>query len=141
MTVIHLPNPYKHYSILIEVGARMPTNIFRQKPPQALVEEFLRCTKIHSLQDSTWFSKNCINLQQMEELLPELEAYYLPCKAREYIHPTLTPARGLLILRQLLGSMNIKLVRSERSTSSVKGVWYQIHKSSVLNQPVMMDFS
>ena len=119
----------------------MPANIFRSIPPEELVVEFLSCVKLHGLQDSTWFSKSCVNVPQLEELLPQIEPYYLPCKAKEYLHPPLTPARGILILRQLLNILNIKLISSERSTSSVKGVWYQIQKTSVLHEPVLMDFS
>jgi hypothetical protein len=119
----------------------MPANIFRLNPPQELIEACLSSVKVHGLQDSTWFSKTCINLSQLEEYLPELEPYYLPCKAKEYIHKPLTPARGILILRQLLGTCGVKLVTQERSTSSVKGAWYQIQKTSILNEPVTMDFS
>lgn len=116
----------------------MPSKIFRTNPPQELVEAFLSCAKLHGLQDSTWFTKSCINLPQLEELLPQLEPYYLPCKAKEYVHTPLTPSRGILILRHILSTCGVRL---ERSTSSVKGDWYQIQKASVLKQEIVMDFS
>ena len=119
----------------------MPKNIFRTPPPKELVEASLKTMHLTGLTDSTWFSKSCINLQALEELLPELEPYYLPCKAKEYLHNPLTPARGLLIIRQLLDTQQIAVTKKERSCINVKEVWYQIQKDSVVDEQILVEFT
>ena len=119
----------------------MPKNIFRTPPPKELVEASLKTMHLTGLTDSTWFSKSCINLQALEDILPELEPYYLPCKAKEYLHNPLTPARGLLIIRQLLDTQQIAVTKKERSCINVKEVWYQIQKGSVVDEQILVEFT
>jgi len=108
----------------------MPKNIFRTLPPKELVEASLKTMHLTGLTDSTWFSKSCINLQALEDILPELEPYYLPCKAR-----------GLLIIRQLLDTQQIAVTKKERSCINVKEVWYQIQKGSVVDEQILVEFT
>ena len=115
--------------------------VFRENPPTELIADFLRCVNLRSTSDTTAFSKLSVDVKRMEQILPELEPYYLPCKAAEYIHAPLTPARGIVIIRQLLKSAGIQLQSQERSTNSVKDTWYLIEKTSVLSGPVVMDFN
>jgi len=119
----------------------MPKNIFRTLPPKELVEASLKTMHLTGLTDSTWFSKSCINLQALEDILPELEPYYLPCKAKEYLHNPLTPARGLLIIRQLLDTQQIAVTKKERSCINVKEVLYQIQKGSVVDDQILVEFT
>ena len=119
----------------------MPKNIFRTPPPKELVEASLQTMHLTGLTDSTWFSKSCINLQALEDILPELEPYYLPCKAKEYLHNPLTPARGLLIIRQLLDTQQIAVTKKERSCINVKEIWYQIHNNTSPKESFTMDFT
>lgn len=119
----------------------MPKKIFRSHPPKELIEASLQTMHLTGLTDSTWFSKSCINLQALEELLPELEPYYLPCKAKEYLHNPLTPARGLVIIRQLLDTQKISVTKKERSCINVKEVWYQIQKDFVVDQQILVEFT
>jgi len=119
----------------------MPKKIFRSSPPKELVEASLQTMHLTGLTDSTWFSKSCINLQALEDILPQLEPYYLPCKAKEYLHNPLTPARGLLIIRQLLDTQEVTLIKKERSCINVKEVWYQIQKDSAFDQQILVEFT
>jgi len=119
----------------------MPKKIFRSHPPKELIEASLQTMHLTGLTDSTWFSKSCINLQALEEILPELEPYYLPCKAKEYLHNPLTPARGLVIIRQLLDTQKISVTKKERSCINVKEVWYQIQKDFVVDQQILVEFT
>jgi hypothetical protein len=119
----------------------MPKKIFRSSPLKELVEASLQTMHLTGLTDSTWFSKSCINLKALEELLPQLEPYYIPCKAKEYLHNPLTPARGLLIIRQLLDTQEITLRKKERSCINVKEVWYQIQKSSEFDKQIIVEFT
>ena len=105
----------------------MPKQLFRTKPPILLVEQFLKCANLEKgIRDRTWFTKSCISLQTFEELLPELEPYYLPCASKEYIHSPLTSTRAITILRQILLVNSIELRSIEKSMNGVRGFWYQV---------------
>lgn len=115
--------------------------IFRAQPPLELLEEICKTFGLSGLQDSTWFSKSSLNLEQLEAVLPELEPYYVPCKAKEFLHPTLTPARGLTILKQLCKAHTIHITAAERTCAGVKGMWYQIICIAPTSlQPITIEF-
>ena len=105
--------------------------LFRTLPPLPLVERVATAFGLTNLEDTTWFSKQSLMLPKLEELLPELEPYYIPCKAKEFIHPPLTQARGLTILRQLFHIHELHLTAAERTCAGVKGMWYQIAPTAV----------
>ena len=100
--------------------------LFRTLPPIELVEKVAKSFTLSGLTDTTWFSKSMLNLQELEQYLPELEPYYIPCKAKEFLHSSLTQMRGLTILRQLCKAHSISLTAAERTCAGVKGTWYQI---------------
>ena len=112
--------------------------IFREIPPIEFVEEYIKIVGIRGLHDNTWFSKACINLDKAEVLFPELEPYYLPCKA-DILHNSLTHGRVITIMRQLLTSHGFKLISKEKTCGHIKGTWYQIH--STMSREILMDFS
>ena len=99
--------------------------LFRQPPDLELVERFLqRTVGLRNLHDSSWFTKQSVRIQEAELLLPELEPFYIPCKAEEYLHNALTPSRCLTILRQLVRPHGSDLCAKERSTGGKKALWY-----------------
>lgn len=100
--------------------------IFKALPSHDLTEEVFKTFGLSGSQDATWFSKSSLKIHELENLLPELESYYIPCKAKEFLHPPLTHARGLTILRQLCKAHSILLTAAERTCAGVKGTWYQI---------------
>ncbi len=105
--------------------------LFREKPPLTLVEQIVRTCGVERLGDATWFTKQQIQLTQFSEFLPELEPYYVPCKAAEFLHPPLTPARALTILRHILRVYNAQLLSSEKSRGGSKSIWYQIQSETI----------
>lgn len=105
--------------------------IFRESPPLSLINTLLPAYSLQSLEDTTWFSKTCIHLSKLEEILPELEPYYIPCKAKEYIHTPLTQDKAITILRQALTAHSIKLIALEKTCGGVKGMWYQLPTNPV----------
>jgi hypothetical protein len=116
--------------------------IFRAYPPRELVEEVTRAFGLTGLQDATWFAKSHLNLQQLEALFPELEPYYIPCKAKEFLHPSLTQARGVTILKQLCKIHDIQITAAERTCAGVKGMWYQITPTgSTGATSILIDFT
>ena len=113
--------------------------LFRSVPPKDLVERFVVPYGLQNLQDTNWFSKTTLRIAEVELLLPELEPYYMPCKAKELLHTTpLTPARAITILRQILKTQNIDVVAKEQTCGGVKGTWYQL-QSKVFS--IAIDFS
>ncbi len=119
--------------------------LFREIPPIALIEELLLTCGIHSIHDTSWFQKHQIQCEAFEQLLPILEPFYIPCKAREYLYTSLTQARVITILRQILRVHNVNLVSKEKTCGSEKQLWYQLQKiqSSIppLTEDVFISFT
>lgn len=103
----------------------MPSAL-RSQPPLDLVEQCLRCAGISSIHDSTLFKKEFIQLQALEDLLPLLEPFYLPCKAIDILHEPLTPSRAITVYRHILKSHNSKLVATEKTFMNSKAIWYSV---------------
>jgi hypothetical protein len=103
--------------------------VFRVPPPKELVEKLVNPYGLQHIHDTSWFTKSTIRLQEIEQLLPELEPYYTPCKAKELLYDSLTVQRAITILRQVLKAQNIDLIAKEQTCGGVKGTWYQLqHK-------------
>ncbi len=100
--------------------------LFRETPPLDLVNRCLETAGLTGLSDATWFSKHQIRLDHLSELFPELEPYYVPCKAVEFIHPPLTPARAITVFRHILRMHNAQLLSVEKARGGTKTMWYQI---------------
>ena len=105
--------------------------LFREKPPLDLVNRCLQTFGVHVLGDATWFSKQQIHLEQLSELFPELEPYYIPCKAAEFLHPPLTPTRAITVLRHLLRVYNAQLKSVEKARGGAKILWYQVNAEEI----------
>ena len=65
--------------------------MFRTTPPIELLEQVFRSLKFSGLSDKRWFSKEELPMESLEEWLPLVEPYYLPCKAERYLHRDITP--------------------------------------------------
>ena len=118
--------------------------VFREFPPVDLVNQVLQTLGIHNIHDATWFSKAQIRIQEFEQFLPELEIYYIPCKAQEYLHISLTQSRVITIIRQLLKAHGARLNTCQKSCGGEKGIWYQILCRTRLNaaeeEPITLSF-
>jgi hypothetical protein len=124
----------------ITVISSMPP-VFRKTPPIDIILQILSAFGLKSLNDISWFSKSHIRLQLLEEILLELEPYYMPCKAKEYLYNTLTPLRAVTILRQVLKTQDIHLVSNERGRGNVKTIWYSIEPQTIDIQPGQVEFN
>ena len=105
--------------------------IFRQNPPLDIVLKVLLTFGLSSLYDASWFAKSHVRLDKLEEVLIELEPYYIPCKAKEYLYTSLTQIKAVTILRQILKVYDIHLQTSERGRGNVKTVWYHLDNKSL----------
>jgi hypothetical protein len=100
--------------------------MFRKTPPLEVVETVLRCFKLNGLSDKRWFSKEDIPLDTLEQWLPLVEPFYLPCKAERYLHGQMTHQRMITVLRHLLKQHAIELKVQERMISGQKTTLYQV---------------
>lgn len=112
--------------------------LFRETPPLELVNRCLQTIGLTGITDATWFSKHQIRLDHLSECMPELEPYYVPCKAVEFIHPPLTPSRAITILRHILRVHHAQLLSIEKARGGTKTMWYQI---STRETPSSMEIS
>jgi hypothetical protein len=105
--------------------SKKPIKLFRKEPPRDFVESILREMGFLGFHDLRWFSKNEIRLDTLDEWLPLLEAYYIPCKAKRFIH-TWSDVSPITILRHILHLHNYSLEKEERLYRGEKTMLYQI---------------
>ena len=108
--------------------------VFREAPSLELVEQLLKAIGLQGTEDFTWFTKKNVNLEKFELCFPELEPYYIPCKAKEYIHSPLTQSRAITVVRQVLKCYGLALKSIEKSEKGVKTTWYQIIRDFSLQE-------
>lgn len=102
------------------------TSLFREKPPIELVSHILRHMGFENgLLDSRSFTKEDLKEETVEEWLPMLEPYYLPCKAKRFLE-YLTRDKYVTIIRHLLRIHNFDLRTQERLVGGVKRTYYRI---------------
>jgi len=102
-----------------------PVKIFRKDPPLDTVNMILKELGFIGLNDLRWFSRDEIRTATIGEWLPELESYYLPCKAKRFIH-NWTDSSVLTILRHILHTHGHTLEKGERLYKGEKQTLYQI---------------
>lgn len=106
-------------------GEGTPVKLFRKIPPEELVRRILVEMGFLGFHDLRWFSKDEIRTSTLESWLPELEAYYYPCKAKRFIH-NWTEHSILTVLRHILHSHAYTLQKEERLYRGGKRTLYQI---------------
>jgi hypothetical protein len=102
-----------------------PIKLFRKEPSREFIESVLREMGFLGFHDLRWFSKDEIQLGSMEEWLPLLESYYIPCKAKRFIHRW-TDVTPITLLRHILHLYNHRLEKEERLYKGEKTMLYQI---------------
>jgi hypothetical protein len=105
--------------------------MFRKVPPKEIVEQVLRSLKFKGLDDKRWFSKEDIPIDTLEEWLPLVQPFYLPCKAQRYLEGEMTRSRIITILRHLLKAHQIELKVQERMVNAHKTTLYQVFYDTI----------
>jgi hypothetical protein len=100
--------------------------MFRTIPPLDVVEQVFRSLKFTGVSDKRWFSKDDLPMESLEEWLPTVEPYYLPCKAQRYLHRDVTQNGVITILRHLLKVHSIELKTQEKMINGRKTTLYQV---------------
>ena len=102
-------------------------HLFRKKPTLELVNDILVSLKFIGLNDARLFTKTDIAVDIFEEFLPELEPYYLPCKAKLFLQG-FDDNKAITVLRHLLRAHGYKLRTYEKINQGVKQTFYQFEK-------------
>ena len=105
--------------------------MFRRPPPLELAEQVLRSLKFTGLTDKRWFSKDDLPMETLDEWLPLVEPYYLPCKAERYLHGEMTRPRIITVIRHILKEHSIELKVQERMVNGRKTTLYQVFYNHV----------
>ena len=100
--------------------------ILREQIPRSVINEALKSLKFDSIDDTRVFLLKDLHIDCFESSWLLIEPYYIPCKARKYLHTELTSLRILTILRQILRSQNYTIIGQEKTTNGIKCMHYQI---------------
>ena len=107
----------------------MNNQLFKVIPTEEVCLEVLYCFGLHSIDDTTNFSKNDLEtlctVQKIYLIKEKLEQFYIPCKARTYLNE-LSPKNCITILRQILKTFGRTVTSREKYIRGVKYVIYQI---------------
>jgi hypothetical protein len=100
--------------------------MFRKVPPLDVVDQVLRSLKLGSITEKRWFSKDELSLETLDEWMPLVEPFYLPCKAERYLQGEMTSSRVITVLRHMLKAHKIDLKVQERMVNGHKTTLYQV---------------
>lgn len=104
-------------------------HLFRKRPLLELVEQILQALHFTGLDDARTFQKCDIDVAAFEEILPLLEPYYLPCKAKLFLYD-FSQAKAITVIRHLLRAHGYKLRTHEKVSQGIKQTLYQIERDA-----------
>lgn len=120
----------------------MKYQLFQQMPDEKFLLRLLNCYDITDINDNKEFSKcDLIDLQiinRIEDLIPELVLYYLPCKYEMFLN-NITINKCITILRQILRLFNYHLKKREHVHNKKKSIYYRIEKKDDKNIKIEND--
>ena len=103
--------------------------LFKRVIPKSVIKSVIEAFGLTNLNDIRWFSKTTMRttktVEKIHELTKILMDYYLPCKARNYLH-IITDKICITILRQLLREYDYKLISKETYRNKKKQILYCI---------------
>jgi hypothetical protein len=106
--------------------------IFRKVPSEEFVLDFLHKLNFIGFHDARMFVREDISREVFEELLPHIEPYYLPCKAKRFLY-NLDSHKKITVLRHLLRAVGHDLKAYEKLVYGVKTTVYQIINNTLLD--------
>jgi hypothetical protein len=116
--------------------------LFKIQIEKKLVEELLVQIGFLGLHDKKIFTKFDIPKDKFEELVVQIEPYYINCKAKRFLY-SLNEGKQITILRHLLRAIGYDLLVQEKVLHNVKSTTYQIfqkYMSHDLSGVYTMDF-
>ena len=116
--------------------------LFRKQLEKDFVKELLVQIGFLGLHDKKVFTKFDIPKEKFEELVVQIEPYYIPCKAKRFLY-SLNEGKQITILRHLLRAVGYDLLVQEKILHSIKSTTYQIYEKNIphhLNTSYIMEF-
>ena len=115
--------------------------LFSKVPPKELILKLLHCFGFTDFDDRRCICKKYFKklkiLENIEILLPELQKYYLPCKAKTYLHK-LTNNSAMTLLRQCIRPYNYVVIGKEKYINGEKIINYNLEsKAKVQLKPII----
>ena len=114
----------------------MKNQLFTEIPDLEFLNMFLNLYGINNLEDSVEFSKyELIDLNivdKIEDLIPELVMYYLPCKYDMFL-TNMNVNKCLTILRQIIKLYDYELKKREHVQNKKKSIYYHLNKINNTN--------
>jgi len=124
--------------------ARNDKRLFRKVPSREFVDDILVHLKLQGLTDKRWFTRDELYLDAIDEWLPLLEPYYLPCKAKRFLND-MDSLRVITILRHILHPIGFELRTQEKMYKMQKTTMYQLYSEEVIRDlsanQLRVDFS
>jgi len=114
--------------------------VLKGEIPTELLEKCIKTTGLTSLTDTSLFTKSSIRLKEFEELLPELEKYYQPYRARQHLIKPMTARKAVSNLKLLLKSQQIHLASSVKGVAGVRMMWYSVTHPVKITTDILVTF-
>ena len=108
----------------------MPKNqLFKINPDAIIMNSLLNAFGLSGLTDTRYFTRKNMTenstIKIIENMIPTLISYYLPCKAKIYLI-ALNEKKCITILRQFLKIHNHTLISKEKYIKGKKQLFYQV---------------
>lgn len=104
--------------------------LFRRHVDIDVVMLLVQCFGLANLDDRRMFSKqdlaHCDTVNKVKAMIPTMEEFYLPCKARVYLSPDMCENRAVTILRQVVRLHGYHLESREKNINNRKVIFYQL---------------
>lgn len=128
----------------------MTSQLFRCVPDLEFVNRVVSCFNLRDINDTTEFWKitiqNFNTIDKLINLIPELNLYYNPCKAKNYLN-NINENRCVTILRHFIKIYHYRIIRRERIVNKNKFTFYRINSDTysvtnlvVFKKKVLMNF-
>jgi hypothetical protein len=105
--------------------------LFKKNPSNDLFNKVLKAFGLSGVDDKRSFSRKDLGyiktVALINEIKPELEECYLPCKSRTYLN-SLTEKNVITILRQILKTRNYTITSREKYMKGCKFIIYNLSK-------------
>jgi hypothetical protein len=115
--------------------------LFRESVPEVLANKLANCLGLACIRDPTMFSKDDMvrlnSIEEVKQLIDDLKRYYLPCKARIYLHD-LDEKKVITILRQVLRLFDMNLNSIQKYVKYRKVTYYYISELNHAKKNVKM---
>ena len=112
--------------------------LFRILPDMEIINSLLDAFGLTSLNDTKSFTKESLKdnetVSKMNQMKEQLEDYYLPCKAKNYMN-NITEKRSITILRQFIKSHDYTLISKERFMDGKKVSVYRLIQDDKTSTP------